>query len=84
MNQDRLKGTLDEVVGAVKRKAGELTHDTPLQVEGIAQQVKGKLENTWGKAKDAVRDAVAEDAREQQDTEVETKQQHLPSDVYHS
>jgi uncharacterized protein YjbJ (UPF0337 family) len=63
MNEDRLKGTFDEVVGSIKRKAGELTHDTPLQAEGIAQQVKGKLEKALGKAKDAVREAIAE-ARE--------------------
>jgi uncharacterized protein YjbJ (UPF0337 family) len=55
MNKDRVKGTVDEVVGSAKQKAGKLTGDTPLQVKGIAQQVKGKLENTLGKAKDAVR-----------------------------
>jgi uncharacterized protein YjbJ (UPF0337 family) len=55
MNKDRVKGAIDEVVGSAKRKAGELTGDTPLQIKGIAQQVKGKLENTWGNAKDAVR-----------------------------
>jgi uncharacterized protein YjbJ (UPF0337 family) len=55
MNRDRVKGTVDEAVGSAKRKAGQLTGNTPLQVKGIAQQVKGKLENTLGKAKDAVR-----------------------------
>jgi uncharacterized protein YjbJ (UPF0337 family) len=34
--------------------------NTQLEVEGIAQQVKGKLENAWGIAKDAVRDANEE------------------------
>ncbi|MGB7265393.1 MAG: CsbD family protein [Terracidiphilus sp.] len=57
MNRDRVKGTIDEMVGSAKRKAGQLTGDTPLQVKGIAQQVKGKLENTLGKTKDAVRGA---------------------------
>jgi uncharacterized protein YjbJ (UPF0337 family) len=55
MNNDRVKGTLDEVVGSAKRMAGKWTGNTPLQVRGIAQQVKGKLENTMGKAKDMVR-----------------------------
>jgi len=45
------------VVGSAKQKAGKLTGNTPLQVKGIAQQVKGKLETTLGKAKDAVRGA---------------------------
>lgn len=57
MNKDRVKGAIDEVVGSAKRKAGELTGDTPLQIKGIAQQVKGKFESTWGKAKDAVSEA---------------------------
>jgi uncharacterized protein YjbJ (UPF0337 family) len=55
MNKDRVNGTIDEVVGTAKQKAGQLTGNTPLQVKGIAQQVKGKVENTLGKAKDAVR-----------------------------
>jgi len=58
MNKDRMKGTIDEVVGSAKRKAGELTGSTKLQVEGMAQQVKGKVENAWGKTKDVVRDAM--------------------------
>lgn len=57
MNKDRMKGTIDEVVGSAKRKAGDLTGNTKLQVEGIAQQVKGKVENAWGKTKDVIRDA---------------------------
>lgn len=55
MNKDRVKGAIDEKVGRAKQKAGDLTGDTSLQVKGIAQQVKGKLQNTWGKAKDAAR-----------------------------
>lgn len=39
MNMDRVKGTIDEVVGSVKRRAGELTDDVQLQLEGMAQQV---------------------------------------------
>ena len=54
MNRDRVKGAIDQAVGGVKRKAGQLTGDKSLQVRGIAQQVKGKLENTVGKAKDAI------------------------------
>ena len=57
MNSDRVKGTIDEVVGSAKRKAGEATGSTKLQVEGAVQQVKGKLENAWGKAKDVVDEA---------------------------
>ncbi len=71
MNKNQLKGTLDEVVGTVKREAGKLTNDTPLQVEGIAQQVKGKIENAWGNAKDAARAENAE-AQAQHGKQVKT------------
>ena len=58
MNKDRAKGTIDEMVGVAKQKAGGLTGNTKLQVEGEVQQVKGKLETAWGKTKDAVQDAT--------------------------
>lgn len=57
MNSNQVNGAVDEVVGSIKRKAGKLTGNTPLQVKGIAQQAKGKLENVAGKAKDMVREA---------------------------
>jgi uncharacterized protein YjbJ (UPF0337 family) len=66
MNKDRVKGTIDEVVGSAKRKAGEVTGNTRLQVEGMAQQVKGKVENAWGKTKDVACDAI-------ENTEVDAK-----------
>ncbi len=59
MNKDRLNGTLDEVVGSAKRKAGKLTGNARLQVEGIAQQAKGNLESALGKIKDQTNDAIA-------------------------
>lgn len=60
MNEDRLKGTMDEVMGSLKQQAGKLTGNTPLQIKGVAQQVRGKIENTWGKAKHAVNEANEE------------------------
>jgi uncharacterized protein YjbJ (UPF0337 family) len=57
MNSNQVNGAIDEVVGSAKRKAGELTGNTPLQVKGMAQQVKGKLENALGKVEDAVDEA---------------------------
>lgn len=58
MNHDRMKGIIDEVAGSAKRKAGELTGNPKLQVEGAVQQVKGKVEGAWGKTKEAVQDAL--------------------------
>jgi uncharacterized protein YjbJ (UPF0337 family) len=58
MNKDRVKGMINEVAGSAKRKAGRLTGNTQLQVEGMVQQAKGKVGNAWGKAKDAVHDVM--------------------------
>lgn len=54
MNSNRVNGTIDEVVGSAKRKVGNLSGNTPLQVKGTVQQVKGKLQNAVGKVQDAV------------------------------
>jgi uncharacterized protein YjbJ (UPF0337 family) len=62
MDIDRIKGTKDVLLGSAKQKAGELVGDAGLQVEGMVQQVKGNLENAWGKAKDVVREANEEAA----------------------
>jgi len=56
MDKDRVVGTINDVVGGAKRKVGNLTGDTRMQVEGVVQQAKGKVQNTWGKVKDAARD----------------------------
>ena len=58
MNMDRMKAKIDEVVGGAKRKAGEWTDDTNLEVEGMAQQIEGKVENALGKVKDGFRHAL--------------------------
>jgi len=42
----------------MKRQVGEWTGDTESEVEGAAQQIKGKAQNAWGKLKDATRDAT--------------------------
>jgi uncharacterized protein YjbJ (UPF0337 family) len=60
MNKDRVKGAIDESLGSAKREAGEWAGDGELQLEGIAQQVKGKLESAWGRAEDVVHEANVE------------------------
>jgi uncharacterized protein YjbJ (UPF0337 family) len=56
VNKDNLKGTMDDAAGRAKRQVGEWTGDTKTQVEGAAQQVKGKVEKAWGNVKDAAHD----------------------------
>ena len=72
MNKDRVKGTIDEVMGSAKRRAGELTDNTQLQVDGMVQQVKGKVENAWGNAKDVVHEANQE-AEVKHDTRIKVE-----------
>jgi uncharacterized protein YjbJ (UPF0337 family) len=75
-----VKGTIDEVAGGAKRKAGELTGNTKLQVEGMVQQAKGKVENAWGKTKGAVRDA-AESSEVHLDSRVTLKMKDSAADA---
>ncbi len=80
MNRDQVKGTIDEVAGGAKRKAGALTGNTKLEVEGMVQQAKGKVENAWGKTKGAVRDAV-EGSEVHLDTRVTLKMKNSAADA---
>jgi len=54
MDKDRVKGKIEDIKGRVKRQAGEWTGNERLQDEGAMQQ--GKVQNAWGKVKDAARD----------------------------
>jgi uncharacterized protein YjbJ (UPF0337 family) len=58
MDKDEIKGKAKDVTGRVERQVGEWTGDKDAQAEGAAKQVEGKVQNAWGKTKDAVRDAV--------------------------
>ena len=61
MNDDKVKGTLDDAAGRVKRQVGEWTGDTGTQVDGAAQQVKGKVEKAVGNLRDAVKPGTTRD-----------------------
>ena len=82
MDKDRVKGAVDDTVGRAKRQVGEWTDNPNLQVEGAAQQVKGKTEKLVGNVKDAARDAGNEmkkgaheaDERDRQNREMDRNQ----------
>jgi len=57
MDKDRVKGTGNQVKGALKSAAGKATGDTKLRAEGEADKLKGKVQNAVGGAKDAMREA---------------------------
>ena len=58
MDEDRIDGAAKTVGGKIKEGVGKLIGDTKLETEGKADQVVGKVQNGYGGAKDAVRDAV--------------------------
>jgi uncharacterized protein YjbJ (UPF0337 family) len=65
MDEDRVKGKLEDLKGRIKRQVGEWTGDGETQAEGAVEQAKGKIQNAWGKVKDAGRNVLdrSEDAK---------------------
>jgi uncharacterized protein YjbJ (UPF0337 family) len=58
MDKDRVQGAAHQAKGAVKEAAGKVMGDKKTEAEGTAEKTAGKVQNTAGGAKDAVRDAV--------------------------
>ena len=57
MNKDRIAGTAKQAKGAVKDAAGKVTGDAKLQADGKADKLEGKVQNTIGGIKDALKKA---------------------------
>ena len=55
---DKIKGLANEAAGNVKQGIGNVTGDTKLQAEGVAQEAKGEAQQAAGKVKDGVKDAA--------------------------
>jgi uncharacterized protein YjbJ (UPF0337 family) len=58
MDNDRVKGAVNQAKGAVKEGIGNMTGDTKLQTEGAADKITGKVQSAVGGARDAARDAL--------------------------
>jgi uncharacterized protein YjbJ (UPF0337 family) len=58
MNKDQVKGKVKDVAGRVERQVGEWTGDPEKQVHGTLKQAEGKVQNAWGDAKDAGKEAA--------------------------
>ena len=54
-DKDRVEGSATNLGGKVKEGAGKLTGDEKLKNEGVADQVKGKVQNAVGSVKDALK-----------------------------
>lgn len=57
-NKDEVKGKVKKGKGWVKDKAGEVTGDRSLEAEGEADRAAGETQETWGKFKRGVSNAV--------------------------
>ena len=55
-DHDRVEGAAKNMGGKVKEAAGDITGDQKLKTEGKADEVEGKVQNTVGGVKDAMRD----------------------------
>ncbi len=58
MDKDRVEGKIKDIKGRVERQVGEWTGDKDAQAEGAKEQIKGKVQNAFGKIKDAGREAM--------------------------
>ncbi|EPX86713.1 Uncharacterized protein putative in bacteria [Rubellimicrobium thermophilum DSM 16684] len=52
-NESHIKGAANTIAGKIKEGVGKLTGNPELEAEGKAEQVKGKVQKTWGDVKDA-------------------------------
>ena len=57
MDKDRVKGMAQQGKGAVKEAAGKIMGDEKLKAEGKMDKAEGKIRNTVGGMKDAIREA---------------------------
>jgi uncharacterized protein YjbJ (UPF0337 family) len=52
--EDKTKGNLHEVEGAIKQKVGKITKNPNLEANGIAEKNAGKVQHAVGKIEKAV------------------------------
>ena len=58
MNKDELEGKAEALKGKVKQAAGDLTSNPDLHDEGVADEVAGKTQDTLGRARRKVGEAI--------------------------
>jgi uncharacterized protein YjbJ (UPF0337 family) len=61
MNKDQVKGRIEEAKGNIKEAAGKAVGNERLQGEGLADQAAGKVQKTYGDAKDKAEDVLDKD-----------------------
>ena len=58
MNNDQVKGRVDQAVGKVKEETGELLNDKELENKGLAEKNAGKVQAEYGNLKEDVKDGI--------------------------
>lgn len=56
MDDDRVKGSAQNIKGKVKEGIGKAMGDSKMETEGKGDQVAGKVKNAVGGIKDSLRD----------------------------
>jgi uncharacterized protein YjbJ (UPF0337 family) len=55
MDNDRIAGAAKQARGVIKKGAGKVSGNKKLVAEGMKDEVVGKIQSTFGKAKDALK-----------------------------
>lgn len=58
MNQDQVKGRLEDAKGKVKETTGKVVGNEKLKTEGQVDQVAGKTQATYGDSKEKAKDLI--------------------------
>ncbi len=58
MNKDQVKGRVNEAVGKGKQVVGGQTGDVDQHDEGMGQELKGKVQKTFGDIKNKISKAI--------------------------
>jgi uncharacterized protein YjbJ (UPF0337 family) len=58
MDKDRIAGSAKDFAGKVEGAAGDVVADARIQAAGRAREATGTVQNLYGQAKDAARDAT--------------------------
>ena len=58
MNEDQVKGRVEEAKGKVKEVAGKVVGNDRLTSEGKADEVAGKVQKNYGDAKEDVKKGI--------------------------
>jgi len=54
MNRDQMKGKFKQLVGEIKRKWGQVTHDDLMQAQGNMEKLIGRIQERSGDEREAI------------------------------